>query len=61
MAKYRAENEITIIQGAEQVGNPIVNFTEGGFPDYLMQAFAKETYTEPTAIQAQGWPIALSG
>jgi len=49
------------VQGAEHVGNPIISFLEGGFPEYLLQTFEKEKYTEPTPIQAQGWPIALSG
>merc|ERR1712106_868063 len=33
----------------------------GGFPEYLLKTMRKENFTEPTAVQAQGWPIALSG
>jgi len=61
VAKYRTDNEITIVQGMDQVGNPIVDFSEGGFPEYLLQTIKHEKYTQPTPIQAQGWPIALSG
>jgi len=61
VTKYRAEKEITVVQGGDVVGNPIVNFEEGGFPDYLMATIKREKYQEPTPIQAQGWPIALSG
>jgi len=52
---------VTIVQGAEKVGNPIVNFQECGFPDYFVHAFQADKFVEPTAIQAQGWPIALKG
>ena len=50
-----------MVQGAEQVGNPITKFKEGGFPEYLLQTINNEKYSAPTPIQAQGWPIALSG
>lgn len=26
-----------------------------------MDVIARQNFTEPTAIQAQGWPVALSG
>lgn len=29
--------------------------------DYVMDVIKKQTWTEPTPIQAQGWPLALSG
>ena len=48
------------MQGKKSIG-PIVNFTEGGFPEYLMSTIQQEQFVEPTPIQAQGWPIALSG
>ncbi len=61
VASYRKKHEITINQGGEIAGNPILNFQEGGFPEYLMNTIVQEKYTEPTPIQAQGWPIVLSG
>lgn len=30
-------------------------------PDYVMQEVEKAGFTEPTPIQAQGWPMALKG
>lgn len=27
----------------------------------VMDVIARQNFTEPTAIQAQGWPVALSG
>ena len=31
------------------------------FTDYVMAEVKKQGFSEPTAIQAQGWPIALGG
>ncbi|XP_043680623.1 ATP-dependent RNA helicase p62-like isoform X3 [Vespula pensylvanica] len=56
---FREENKITL--KGEKIPNPIQFFEEGNFPDYVMQAIRKQGFTEPTAIQAQGWPIAMSG
>lgn len=58
--QFRKTNEITIIRG-ESVPAPIINFDEGGFPDYVMKEIVKQGFTTPTPIQSQGWPIALSG
>lgn len=55
---YRNEKEITVHGDAP---NPIQYFEEANFPDYVMQGIKKQGYSEPTAIQAQGWPIAMSG
>lgn len=56
---YRAAKEITV--KGNDVPHPTQMFLEGNFPDYLMQELMKQGFAEPTAIQAQGWPIALSG
>ncbi|XP_012273560.1 ATP-dependent RNA helicase p62 isoform X2 [Orussus abietinus] len=56
---YREEKQITL--KGEKVPNPIQFFEEGNFPDYVMQGIRKQGFSEPTAIQAQGWPIAMSG
>lgn len=40
---------------------PSMYFEEGGFPDYAMKEILKQGFPHPTPIQAQGWPIALSG
>lgn len=29
--------------------------------DYVMDVISKQSWFEPTPIQAQGWPLALSG
>ncbi|XP_033214319.1 ATP-dependent RNA helicase p62-like isoform X2 [Belonocnema kinseyi] len=56
---FREENKITLKGG--KVPNPIQYFEEGNFPDYVMQGIRKQGFSEPTAVQAQGWPIAMSG
>ena len=57
---YRHDKEITIIHG-RNVPNPITNFAVAGLPDYVQKEITKQEFVEPTPIQAQGWPIALSG
>ena len=37
------------------------SFEEASFPDYLLAEVKKAGFTTPTAIQMQGWPMALSG
>jgi len=32
-----------------------------GDTEYVQQVLQQQNWTEPTPIQAQGWPIALSG
>ena len=43
------------------VPNPITSFEVAGLPDYVNTEINKQKFSEPTPIQAQGWPIALSG
>ncbi|KAI4463909.1 atp-dependent rna helicase dbp3 [Holotrichia oblita] len=56
--QYRRAKQITV-EG--EAPNPIQNFTEANFPDYVMSSIVKQGYDSPTAIQAQSWPIAMSG
>ncbi|XP_059620570.1 ATP-dependent RNA helicase p62 [Phlebotomus argentipes] len=56
--RYRGEHEITCEGPAP---NPIQSFGEVKFPDYVMNGIRRQGYEAPTPIQAQGWPIALSG
>ncbi|KAM0729118.1 putative ATP-dependent RNA helicase DDX17 [Formica fusca] len=57
--QYRAEKEITL--RGKNIPNPVFNFDEAGFPDYVLKEIKRQGFSEPTSIQAQGWPIALSG
>uniref|UniRef100_A0A1B6EAB6 RNA helicase n=1 Tax=Clastoptera arizonana TaxID=38151 RepID=A0A1B6EAB6_9HEMI len=56
---YRQTKEITL--NGHNIPNPIRNFNEAGFPDYVIKELRRMGFSEPTSIQAQGWPIALSG
>ncbi|CAH0730062.1 unnamed protein product, partial [Brenthis ino] len=56
---YRSEHQITV--KGRDVPAPSIYFEEGGFPDYAMKEILKQGFPNPTPIQAQGWPIALSG
>ncbi|KAI4470132.1 atp-dependent rna helicase dbp3 [Holotrichia oblita] len=56
--QYRRAKQITVDTNAP---NPIQNFEEASFPDYVMEGIMKQGYDTPTSIQAQGWPIAMSG
>ncbi|OII72486.1 uncharacterized protein cubi_00481 [Cryptosporidium ubiquitum] len=58
--QIRKERKITIIAG-ENVPKPITSFVASGFPSFLIDALYRTGFTEPTAIQVQGWPVALSG
>ena len=40
---------------------PVFTFEEAGFPSYVYNVLLKQGFVEPTPIQAQGWPMALSG
>ena len=56
---FRAENEMSV-QGHD-IPHPITNFDEAGFPDYVLSELKAQGFPKPTAIQCQGWPMALSG
>ncbi|XP_065360891.1 uncharacterized protein LOC135954625 [Calliphora vicina] len=56
---FLSTNEITL-KGVS-IPTPSIDFDEGGFPEYVMSGIKKMGFAKPTAIQAQGWPIALSG
>jgi ATP-dependent RNA helicase DDX5/DBP2 len=43
------------------VPHPSQDFEETNFPEYILREIMKQGFDEPTSIQSQGWPIALSG
>ncbi|MEQ2180938.1 hypothetical protein GOODEAATRI_006438 [Goodea atripinnis] len=57
--QYRRSKTITV--KGRDCPNPITQFHEASFPSYVMEVINKQNWTEPTPIQAQGWPLALSG
>ncbi|XP_061534778.1 probable ATP-dependent RNA helicase DDX5 [Phycodurus eques] len=57
--QYRRSKEVTV-KGRE-CPKPIIRFHEAAFPNYVMDVIVKQNWIEPTPIQGQGWPVALSG
>ncbi|XP_055523405.1 uncharacterized protein LOC129717491 isoform X2 [Wyeomyia smithii] len=56
--RFHEKHDITIIGNCPK---PITEFDEIDMPDYVLNEIEKQGYQKPTPIQAQGWPIALSG
>merc|ERR1719313_3227453 len=58
--QIRKDKAITIVNG-ERVPKPVRTFEEASFPEYVLEEIQRVGFREPTPIQIQGWPIALSG
>ncbi|KAF1959538.1 hypothetical protein CC80DRAFT_466442 [Byssothecium circinans] len=56
---FRKEHQMTT--RGERVPKPVTTFDEAGFPPYVMNEVKAQGFAKPTAIQSQGWPMALSG
>ncbi|KAK6456536.1 ATP-dependent RNA helicase DBP2 [Scheffersomyces xylosifermentans] len=59
IADFRKEHQMSVI--GDNIPNPITTFDEAGFPDYVLKEVKAQGFPSPTAIQCQGWPMALSG
>jgi ATP-dependent RNA helicase DDX5/DBP2 len=59
IAAFRREHQMTL--AGHGVPRPLESFEEAGFPDYVLAAVKHQGFAKPTPIQAQGWPMALSG
>ena len=74
VVKWREENKVRVVGNSPM--KPILSFAEAGLPQYLMKIiqrkfflifgrssdpYLEQKYETPTVIQAQSWPIALSG
>lgn len=60
--QWRMSKDITVQNnGTAPAPKPIRNFQEAGFPDYIMNSIMQAGFSEPSPIQAQGWPVAMSG
>ncbi|XP_054615868.1 probable ATP-dependent RNA helicase DDX17 isoform X5 [Dunckerocampus dactyliophorus] len=56
---YRRRREITV--RGSGCPKPIISFHQAQFPQYVLDVLMQQNFKEPTAIQAQGFPLALSG
>lgn len=59
ISQWRKTMEITV-KGVD-VPSPHQEFKEANFSPMILNELAKQGFSQPTPIQAQGWPIALSG
>eukprot|EP00921_Rhytidocystis_pertsovi_P000084 GHVQ01000203.1.p1 GENE.GHVQ01000203.1~~GHVQ01000203.1.p1 ORF type:complete len:627 (+),score=78.02 GHVQ01000203.1:100-1881(+) len=51
----------TTVSGSAPLPKPVMSFDEVCFPDYIQKQLSASEFSEPTAIQSIGWPVALSG
>ncbi|XP_066489221.1 probable ATP-dependent RNA helicase DDX17 isoform X3 [Tiliqua scincoides] len=58
--ELRRKKEITV-RGADVCPKPVFAFHQCNFPQYVMDVLMDQHFTEPTPIQCQGFPLALSG
>lgn len=57
--EFRRSKEMKV-QG-RNVPRPVTSFDEIGFPEYIMGTIRAQGFPNPTPIQCQAWPMALSG
>jgi ATP-dependent RNA helicase DDX5/DBP2 len=56
---WRSRFEISVF--GSNIPKPIRTFDEASVPAFMLEEIMKAGFTEPTSIQSQGWPMALSG
>lgn len=59
VSEFRRQNEM-MIKGTN-VPDPVSRFQDVDFPREVFVEFERKGFSQPTAIQAQGWPMALNG
>uniref|UniRef100_A0A8C5A2F2 RNA helicase n=1 Tax=Gadus morhua TaxID=8049 RepID=A0A8C5A2F2_GADMO len=57
--EFRSKKEITV--RGSGCPKPVTSFSQAHFPQHVMDVMLQQNFKEPTAIQAQGFPLALSG
>uniref|UniRef100_A0A8D0AJH6 RNA helicase n=1 Tax=Sander lucioperca TaxID=283035 RepID=A0A8D0AJH6_SANLU len=57
--EYCRKKEITV--RGSGCPKPVTSFSQAQFPQYVLDVLMQQNFKEPTAIQAQGFPLALSG
>lgn len=59
VASFRKASEM-VVKGMD-IPHPIYKFEDAGFPHRVVEDLVGKGFEGPTPIQAQGWPMALSG
>ncbi|KAI8898558.1 P-loop containing nucleoside triphosphate hydrolase protein [Globomyces pollinis-pini] len=57
--EYRKKHEMNCF--GHNIPKPVLSFEEASFPSYVLDEVKQLGFASPTAIQSQGWPMALSG
>lgn len=57
--RFRRDHQMAVT--GNDIPKPVETFDEAGFPRYVMDEVKAQGFPAPTAIQSQGWPMALSG
>jgi ATP-dependent RNA helicase DDX5/DBP2 len=57
--EWRREKAVQVF--GRNVPKPVTSFDEANFPGYINSEIKKAGFTEPSPIQCQAWPMALSG
>lgn len=57
--EFRNKHQM-VVKGTD-IPKPVETFEEAGFPSYVLKEIKAQGFPNPTAIQSQGWPMALSG
>ncbi|KAI6784754.1 ATP-dependent RNA helicase dbp-2 [Emericellopsis cladophorae] len=57
--EFRRKHQMTV--AGSNIPRPVETFDEASFPRYVMDEVKAQGFPAPTAIQSQGWPMALSG
>lgn len=56
---YQRKHEITVL--GHDAPPTVFDFNEVGFPSFVTAELTNQGFKQPTVIQAQSWPIAMSG
>jgi superfamily II DNA/RNA helicase len=56
---FRLKHDIKVF--GKNVPKPVISFEATNFPKYILDVIKKDGFKAPTPIQAQAWPIVLSG
>lgn len=56
---FREKHSMTV--NGKDIPKPVETFDEANFPGYVLKEVKQQGFDNPTAIQSQGWPMALSG
>lgn len=57
--EFRREHEMNLF--GKGIPKPVRTFAEASFPSYVLKEVETLGFSNPTPIQSQGWPMALSG